>query len=174
MRDGFLPSAFQNSSTSTPAGRFGSSFESGRSCRSVASITRTRSTPAGRDLPSVASHLRPLSLPRTLSSSTGPLPGLGNVATLRSRGEKRTRQVESQKGTLAFLPPRDTFLLSSEVETGWGGGGGGPTRGLRKKRNPAPAITTHHASTCSYQGIMGFPPKFSCASSSSKSMLLKK
>ena len=115
MRDGFLPSALQNSSTSTPAGRFGSSFDSGRSCRSVASITRTRSTPAGRDLPSVASHLSPVSLPRTLSSSTGPFPGLGNVATLspcpRRRG--RTGGVDREKGgDISF--PLGTLLSSDQ------------------------------------------------------------
>mmetsp|Transcript_58068 Transcript_58068/g.123166 ORF Transcript_58068/g.123166 Transcript_58068/m.123166 type:complete len:266 (+) Transcript_58068:501-1298(+) len=108
-RDGFLPSAFQNSSTSTPGGRLGSSFVSGRSLRSWASNTKTRSTPAGRDLPSVASHFSPFSLAWIEGSSTGPFPALGNVAT--------------------------------------------------------------HASTCSYQGIIGFLPRLSCASSSSNSML---
>mmetsp|Transcript_24042 Transcript_24042/g.56950 ORF Transcript_24042/g.56950 Transcript_24042/m.56950 type:complete len:290 (+) Transcript_24042:349-1218(+) len=83
-RDAFLPSAFQNASTSTPGGRLGSSFVSGRSSRSVVSMTSTRSTPAGSDLPCVHSHWSPLSLAWTDGSSTGPFPGAGNVATTAS------------------------------------------------------------------------------------------
>mmetsp|Transcript_73423 Transcript_73423/g.212666 ORF Transcript_73423/g.212666 Transcript_73423/m.212666 type:complete len:241 (-) Transcript_73423:69-791(-) len=84
-REGFLPSAFQNFSISTPLGRFGSSLLSGKSSKSVASITKIRSTPGGRVSPWVASHFKPLSRAATLLSSPGPLlPGCGKVATTAS------------------------------------------------------------------------------------------
>mmetsp|Transcript_8406 Transcript_8406/g.25449 ORF Transcript_8406/g.25449 Transcript_8406/m.25449 type:complete len:243 (-) Transcript_8406:1463-2191(-) len=108
---GLRPFPSQKASTSTPGGRFGSSLLRGRSGRSVASMTRIRSTPAGSWLPYVASHLRPLRRPMTVSSLESPLPVLGKVAT--------------------------------------------------------------HASTCSYQGIIGFLFRLSCQSSSSNSMLKK-
>mmetsp|Transcript_19969 Transcript_19969/g.31169 ORF Transcript_19969/g.31169 Transcript_19969/m.31169 type:complete len:205 (-) Transcript_19969:609-1223(-) len=110
-RVGLRPSAFQNSSTSTPGGRFGSSFLRGRSFRSLASMTSILSTPAGNNLPWVANHFRPRNLACTVGSLTGPFPGFGNVAT--------------------------------------------------------------QASTCSYQGIIGFFPNDSWLSSSSKSMTKK-
>ena len=84
IRLGFLPSDFQKASTSTPAGKLGSSFVIGRSLSDVASITNTLSTFAGNMLPDVASHLRPFKRAVIDLSFTGPLPSRGNVATTAS------------------------------------------------------------------------------------------
>jgi hypothetical protein len=53
---------------------FGLSFMSGRSFKSVASITKILSTPAGSDLPCVANHVSPRNLAFKVGSLSGPFP----------------------------------------------------------------------------------------------------
>lgn len=71
-----------------------------------------RSTPAGRDLPLVASHLRPLRRAWMDGSSTGPFPGLGKVATQAStcsylrvhKGLEHMDKVRNQDEISKYVP----------------------------------------------------------------------
>ena len=101
---------------STPLGRLGSSLLRGRSAKSVASIARIRSTPAGRAFPYVANHLSPFKRAVTESSSTGPFPGRGKVATTASTCSYLHNQ--SQKSVERCQPPKEsTTHLNRQIYT---------------------------------------------------------